>query len=251
MVKLLVVDWDYFFEDKWGSGSPDSNLYDWGHKEASFFIDQAWMPRAVTFLMNGLPLPGLTGEQASFWDRVKFNPGAQLYYGDSNARAVTPEVAEGVTEVLLLDAHHDSGYAQEGDYSFKMLQGLVRAGRWHCDNWMVFYYCVGAMLKLYYPRWKEWAFKFEPGSGLGTALRRSFDPGGPIEGVDRVYVCRSGAWVPPWLDPDFLRFVNTPEVAMRVGLEPDPIIREWSTTDVEQQAAAWTALRKHSESTAR
>lgn len=244
-MKLLVVDWDYFFPSLAGASDIASGLYDWGCKETPFFINDVWMARTTGFTAHGLPLPSTSGEEVGFWDRVKFNPGCHLYYADSNAMAVTPRIQEGVTEVLLLDAHHDSGYQVEGrEYSYEQLKKLAKAGTWRCDDWMILYYLVGASLKVYYPKWKTWAFEHESTSGLGSALRRSFDPGGPIEGVDRVFVCRSGAWVPPWLDSKFLEFLADAPATAKMSLEMRSLIRDWDETLVAQHAEAWKMLRE-------
>jgi len=239
-VKLLVVDWDYFFPDKMGSGDRDEYMYDWGHKETKFFIDQVWESRASNFFMRDLELPGTSGEEEDFWQRVSFNPGATLYYGDSNAWAASEKVSDKVTEVLLLDAHHDSGY--RGQLFFPDLKRMARAGWWTCDDWMVYYACQGAQLTVRYPRWKTWAMRVEDSVGLGGLVDRGFDDGAPIEGVDRVYVCRSGAWVPPWLDHKFIEFVNRPSVAARVSLESGSLIREFDLETAKTHGQLWKSM---------
>lgn len=56
----------------------------------------------------------------------------------------------------------------------------------------------------------------EPEPKVPVALE--VDPGGRVEGVfHRVFVCRSGAWVPPWADPGFFAFLEEaplPKVAL-------------------------------------
>jgi hypothetical protein len=51
-------------------------------------------------------------------------------------------------------------------------------------------------------------------------LRREVDPGGRVEGVfHRVFLCRSGAWVPPWVDPAFFAFLESAPLP-KEALEP-------------------------------
>jgi hypothetical protein len=253
-MRLLVVDWDYFWPDLGGSGHSDWPLYDWGHSETPFGIHGAWDFRAQSFFRAGRELPMTTGEEKTFWSRFKFSPSAKLYVAESNARAVTPEVAEGVRELWLYDAHHDSGYKirttprnknlKYKNYSVQQLNALVTAGRWHCDDWMIFYYSVGTELHVRYPEWKEWALNVEPYAGIPqNFLDRDFDdPEEETPVFDRVFLCRSGAWTPPWVDPAFRQFISDCPVEPRTCLEgPD-----WSSVrrfDVEACRASAEVMK--------
>jgi hypothetical protein len=85
-----------------------------------------------------------------------------------------------------------------------------------CDDWMVYYHRLGARLKVFYPPWRDPAQEPEP----RVPLRREVDPGGRVEGVfHRVFLCRSGAWVPPWVDPAFFAFLESAPLP-KEALEP-------------------------------
>lgn len=215
-MNLLSVDWDYFFEHKGGTADPDWHLYDWGHQDTGFFRDALWGTRASTFIANGRALPGTTGEEADFWKRFTFKKGAKLYLADSHACAASNEVCGRSRRAALArwtwgqvwnyDAHHDAGYAK--GQVFK----AATEGRWGCDDWMGLYSCFTHDLHVRYPRWAAWKLEAEPEPDC--AVNREVDDGlSPTEPdgtpvvFDSVFVCRSGAWVPPWLDEDFARFV--------------------------------------------
>ena len=246
-VKLLVVDWDYFFQDLDGSGDAASQLYDWGHRESEFFIEAVWTMRASGFLRHGMTLPSLTGEQRQFWDRVRIDPKAKLYYHESNCMAAHVKVAKDVDEVWLYDAHHDAGYAQDDGLSRvkrnREIYKLASEGRWTCDNWMVYYHALQTKLHVRYPSWKTWAFQNEPPDCAlvpDKALDRQPDRYLiPDVTFNRVFVCRSGAWVPPWnnADREFNAFLRNAPVADRIAIN-DQLVRTRIFSEEAAQAEA-------------
>lgn len=211
--RLLVVDWDYFFPTvdgpyettEHGRGSWEWMLYDWGHSEgrmSAYFQQDAWLGRAAAFQENGLPLPDTSGEELTFWKRFRFAKDAQVYVADSNSQAAHAVVAEGVNAVYLYDAHHDSGYKPTALDSVREQQQVT------CENWMLAYYEWGVRkLVMRYPRWRVEAFGVEPDPAI--PIDRQFDDGSPVPVTfHRVFICRSAAWTPPWLDPKFHQFVD-------------------------------------------
>lgn len=164
----------------------------------------------MAFLLRGLSLPEARGWEG-FWGRFAFAREAVLYYAESNALAFHPEVRRGVEEVVLFDAHHDAGYRPLGEEPA-------------CDDWMVFYHRLGARLRVYYPLGGT-----PPWSPSQRCPWPSGGPRGRVEGVfHRVFVCRSGAWVPPWADPGFFAFLEEaplPKVALE-ALLPRPFSLE-------------------------
>jgi hypothetical protein len=238
--KLLVVDWDFFFMDKAGSDDREALLYDWGHREAPFFIETLWPNRAEGFIGNNLPLPGTTGEEIGFWNRFRFDPHAKLYFAESNSRAINTTIVSATdyfTQVWLYDAHHDAGYRHNG----QTVRKLTTEGRWTCEDWMVLYSAIGAKLHVRYPTWKTWAFEMEPKPMV--RVDRKFDDGKPPAldrrpiTFDRVFVCRSGAWVPSWLDANFKQFIDACPVQDRTCLDGELPRREFSLEEVHRGIA--------------
>uniref|UniRef100_A0A7C2C3Y5 Arginase n=1 Tax=Thermus islandicus TaxID=540988 RepID=A0A7C2C3Y5_9DEIN len=203
-MRLLVVDFDYFFPVPQDPEDPLAPLFAWAHFETPYYLLEAWEERALAFLLRGLPLPEVSGWEG-FWERFAFAPGAVLYYADSNALAFHEAVRRGVEEVVLLDAHHDAGYRPLGEEPA-------------CDDWMVFYHRLGARLRVLYPPWRDPSREPEP----RVPLLRAVDPGGPVQGTfHRAFLCRSGAFVPPWNDGAFLALLEACPLP-KVALEPTP-----------------------------
>ena len=147
-MRLLVVDFDYFFPVPQDPRDPLAPLFAWAHFETPYYLLEAWEERALAFLLRGLSLPEARGWEG-FWGRFAFAREAVLYYAESNALAFHPEVRRGVEEVVLFDAHHDAGYRPLGEEPA-------------CDDWMVFYHRLGARLRVYYPPWRDASLEPEP-----------------------------------------------------------------------------------------
>ncbi len=211
MPNLLVVDWDFFFKNPWQGADftqydpQHLELYDWTHREAPFFVDTIWSSRASDFLRAGIELPKCDG-QYGFWERFKLDPDAVMLYGDSNLHGgrLVPRTF-GYTgkkwkHVSLWDAHHDSGY-----------HGTIEEWRCRatlsCEDWMLVHYDKGSQLDVTYPPWRTKVEGIEQGP-IVPVKRRIDDGTNPARTYHVVYVCRSGAWVPPWCDDQFQDFLN-------------------------------------------
>lgn len=205
-MNLLSVDWDYFvpsIDREFVLGAAEGFSDD--------MIDALWDARAAHLLAAELPLPGTSGEEDSFWRRFRIAPDAPLFYADSHAQAAHPMLRRRYEAVWNFDAHHDAGY--EGQ-----LDDVFRLGWVGCANWMCYYYLRGAALHVRYPTWR--------GDALWRELpplcpvEREIDDGGETAMIfDAVFVARSGALTPPWLDEIFRRFVEAAPVAERHCLD--------------------------------
>ena len=108
---LLSVDWDFFFPEL--SYDPElRSLYDWGHQDGGiFFLHDVWYDRAAGFILNNMPLPTTSGDEATFWSRFRFARGCKLYYAESHHKIYHPRVRRKAFErIVNYDAHHDGGY---------------------------------------------------------------------------------------------------------------------------------------------
>lgn len=217
---LLVIDWDFFFPMPLVGSLERDALYDWGHAETGLFVDKVWPLRAAEFYRQDLELPTVNTDWETFWDRFDIDPDAILYTDESNSGAVNTTVTADVTgDVWLYDAHHDCGYTFD-------LGGLERwtKGEWSCEDWMVFY---GRMLgtshlHVRYPTHRPNAFTEEPipyFEKIKMGLDRKFDDPDELTPIfHSVFVCRSGAWVPPWCDDEHEQFVADAPVSRIVEL---------------------------------
>jgi len=209
---VLSVDWDFFF--------PDSSGYDWGHREASFFINHIWFARTnhINLFTKELALESYTPAGfETFWDSVinkEKEPGL-LAISESHSSLWT--LLEGLNsiEVLLsdtppenivlwnFDAHHDLGYG-EG-----LPDNMV-----DCSNW-AFRAIENRLLDKYnliFPEWKRDDHKiiadqvefdfYEYDINIYYSIPEK------LPDFNMVFVCRSGAWCPTWHDNKWAEFLN-------------------------------------------
>jgi hypothetical protein len=232
----LSVDWDFFVRSL--------GMWDWSHKEAPFFMGGfMWETRLSPFLMQGYDLVGEMDPQK--WSRPRpqdfWNVLAEAGYGfddldffvvaDSHAAAgpVFSEVADrlgGPADVLVnFDAHHDLGYCE-----WERIEMMIEKGECTCDMWL------GALMmwmpelesRVVYPNWMkeesdleaQWRHIREhvPKSVSDRIELGWFWDNGQVSNtviepdeylnVEALFVCRSSAWTPPWLDQPFLQFLD-------------------------------------------
>jgi len=247
----LSVDYDFFVRSliEW----------DWSHKESPFFRSGfIWQTRIAPFLMQGLdlreemspakharPLP------SSFWsvlEQLGYNFGEPPVFvvadSHSGAGPIFNQMAdewfgEPADVLINFDAHHDLGYCE-----WSRINQLIEEETCTCDMWL------GALMtwwpslesRIVFPDWMkaEWTIKEQMDSirkdlpkelwsrvemgyftaDDGTVSDVVIKPGEKLD-VQAVFVCRSGAWVPPWLDEDFIEFVEEgTQVAGVVPLDP-------------------------------
>lgn len=232
-MRLLSLDWDYFVP------SIDLEFIEWGTRRVPYalptgeyfsddMLDALWDSRAAALLRHRIPLPGTSGEEERFWERFHIAPGASLYYADSHAQAVHAALRMGITEVWNYDAHHDCGY--EG-----ALDDVDRLGWVGCANWMCYYSLRGAGLHVRYPSWRVGGAVREPAPLC--PVDRAIE-GDPTCSFDLLFVARSSAWTPPWLDRTFMTFLDAAPVDRRVCLD-----HHWHRRDIDD---AWIAHLKDS-----
>jgi len=228
-VNLLSVDFDFFFRkvERWEDGkTPDGRntffLYDWGHKESPFMIKALWPIRAVGFLDAGLPLPSTTGEEQMFWSRFRFKKGARFYYAESHSQIARPKLLRDILQIWSFDAHHDAGYKTD------TLDRIHETERVSAEDWVVYAQALGIHVRVIYPRWRSYALEDEPPD---ADVDRLVDDGEKASRVvfDRVFVCRSGAWVPSWVDEQFFAFMDAAPFKKKqlIGIPIER--REWET----------------------
>jgi hypothetical protein len=229
--RVLSIDWDYFF--------PDSRPYDMGHSEChgQMLRDILWNTRASSVnLSTGEPLletyvPVIPKD---FWSLVIGKPG-KVYVADSHFKIWAALEPWFLSQVTSLDAHHDCGYR------------LQKEPYVDCSNWGFWGRRTGQIgrLDLWYPEWR----RTNPEGFCGR--KREYKPTTTSYGLpapaeyDIVFICRSGAWTPPWWDSEFLKFTQGPG-----SWEVNPTFLETVETrgiSMEQARAAreqWGELKK-------
>lgn len=193
---LLSVDFDFFVREL-----PE---WDWGHNESAIFYETVWPIRYSSF--KDLVAETSPVEYADFLPEklideltkldIRLSPKFQLGVGDSHSFAENFLKKKEATTVVNLDAHHDI-YSRLmpitcGNWAYFLME------RWHKEIvWIR-------------PKWLKEGTLSEP------VCEKSFWEGTWADmekfrgcEIEAVFLARSGAWVPPHLDPAFVVMVKT------------------------------------------
>lgn len=241
----LSIDFDYFVRYL--------PTFDWGHMESPFFQSGGmWEIRVSGYHSAGGnlrddmdPDKWARPRVDQFWSVLKqlgynFDSVRCTAIADSHAVAgpIFNEVGgrAGPPELLIsFDAHHDLGYK-----GWSETKKVIKKEQCSCDMWLCAVLCWFEDLnaRIIYPPWhsKEdlaWERKqikenlperilsrvkadlFEKRGAVSPLAR---PPRGQSFDVQALFVCRSGAWVPPWLDTMFNEFVDS--IDEELGLSP-------------------------------
>lgn len=277
---FLSIDWDYFVRCL--------GIWDWSHKENQFFIGgEMWSIRIAPFAMQGMDIFGEMSPEKwakprpeAFWGVLK-QLGYDFDYLDTFVVAESHSAAapvfyedyvwsgEAPDYIINFDAHHDMGYCD-----WQRLEGMIEEGTCTCDMWLcaLLEWIPGVKVRVVYPDWlreetsikRQWAHLAErlPERMLnrielgffenddGTINRRVVRKRGETIDVTALFICRSGAWAPPWLDDQFIKFVR--EAEDYFGVEADefkediPAMkpRDFSMETVDKLAKQWKDMMK-------
>ena len=206
-MRVLTVDWDYFF--------PDTFPYDWGHDESrAFFLEQIWWLRAGN---RSLTNPAGTAYEEmvphpshrKFW--AGFSAPKSLIVTETHADAFEALWMRQNVELWNLDAHHDLGYSK--DEPALDTRGMMVDPPVDCGNW------AGRLVKfggissyhLVYPAWRKGRMEcpakvLRQKAGKAKLDVRYSAKGMPKE-FDLIFLCRSGCWTPTWQDEAWMRLV--------------------------------------------
>lgn len=196
--KLLSIDFDFFF--------PDLFHYDWGSSESSFFINGLWHLRAGNrnLKTKEIAIEAVRPDETllrGFWEKIidthKSTPW-QIVISESHLDIMHLLKMYPACDVLNFDAHHDLGYEDTCKNTID------------CSNWAAYGLALGLInhYRLRYPSWRK-----EHPEGCPKEVKelvKMAEYGLPkfIREIDIIFVCRSGAWTPPWSDDKWLEFIN-------------------------------------------
>jgi hypothetical protein len=247
MRAFLSIDWDYFVRSlyAWDWGHQESAFYMsggmWEIRMSSLLanglditqeMDPArWSnPRPWTFwsILDQL------GYDFSFIGATKEILGSENFVV-ADSHAVAGPVFNGVAEelgppdiIINFDAHHDMGYGSKSQ-----VDAMVKSGQVDCAMWLraLASRFPETNISVIYPDWRLEEFPISeerkalkevlPSQVLKRTKIGSFtDKDGSISKVakpsrkievEALFICRSSAWTPPWLDSQFIEFVESIE----------------------------------------
>jgi hypothetical protein len=223
MKTLLTVDFDFFV--------PEKPEWDFGHQESLLFLKMLWTSR-----MGMLDKMRTDGNEHGFWQQfagVKFT--GPTWVSDSHSYAYS--LLKGVSRVVLFDAHHD---CWEGDSL-----GVDKSERRiMCHNWLREWLMGGKNRKVTWvkPAWQDACTLPKDMKGKVKVITYSKGMELGLEGSVAAHICRSGCWVPPWLDKAFLAFVDGFVTTLSRGIPIPMQDGEWNAlkerwTEKDLQAA--------------
>jgi len=200
-MNLLSIDFDFWAE------TGEFELLDWGFREAKFWLEDIWSIRAIDAACQGKDI------------RERCKLAADEIAPDLLVRHLVKELKCKVRRVALaeshlsaynyfsgckdinlvhIDAHHDMGYEPR---------------ELNCDNWLEHLINEDRVrsVTLIYPKWRlrtinEWDDGHKVLDRLGDRVKIEVHYGlehlPPKISYEKAFICRSGAWVPPWLDSE-------------------------------------------------
>lgn len=249
---VLSIDFDFF---PWNGGmahgvdcgTSDARtnpfLYDWGHSEAHppALLDALWLVRRAAFSRAGTsieaasaidpergctPIDEFVATLRSTIGGLSALGNAPAYLSESHAWGfpIVASHARPANLVVNFDAHHDLGYGPE-------VKDEAKRGSATCGSWLFHVLDRGFAKRaiVVYPDWRdrepheaEWIRRIRDRVDFVTwsAWRRR----GPLVGtVTAVHLARSGSWVPPHHDAEFLRLRDALGLARARCLDCRPV----------------------------
>jgi len=196
----VSVDWDFFF--------PNINQWDYGHKENPFFINQIWQLRASS---PSNPIEKIVPRESyrRFWNRLEklgLKPPICFVTESHTFNFDLVMLEEGLDVLLVFDQHVDA-YDKHPEHVT-------------CENWLLQSLRRAPQLRAYVVlpthQWDDdKANGPEIPEDVSDRLTLVKDP--HFEGLAQEfrganvlasYICRSGAWTPPWSDDQFMDFLS-------------------------------------------
>jgi len=203
---LISVDFDFFVRE--------DPLWDLGHIENELFMDFMWQARP--HLVDVMKADGHHG----FWDRMRdsFVFGDEVFVSESHLEA--HNFIQPFRQIILIDAHHDC-------WEKRQIANIT------CDSWV--YYAVQAAkcdVIWVHPEWIDPEVPSSVRSRVRTMTLDALLENFYAHEVGTVHVCRSGCWVPPWLDQEFINFIGEGFSDVTTIGRFNPMKRRWSDADI-------------------
>lgn len=221
----LSLDFDFFFRE--------DPAWDWGHAESAIFQHGTiWASREAGYnvlhpdktlreVMAAEPTP--KGFVAKLQQEGLTFHGASLYVADSHKYGIDAFMhipTEAPDHIIHIDAHHDLGYKDD------LVTRHIKKKEADCADWLLMTLLKWKKLKAHiiYPPWRqleEWTpclpyMLNNPIYPLNRVKPSVWGNENLLQGnVDTILLVRSGSWVPPWFDHQFIDLMHEFEVAAK------------------------------------
>jgi hypothetical protein len=239
----ITIDWDYFV--------PYDRDWDIQHQESLLYLEFIWKTRG--YLLSEIKT---AGEEKTFWPWLHKHFGTSeelLTVSDSHACVVKdPSLWTGCDTIISFDQHHDCWPTEDDnrDENYRIIHVACHtwARAWledDPDRTLVWVYpdhmdLVGD----YGDLTSDESRIYDLIDRIDILPRKDFDPRDYADDVSGVHLCRSGCWVPPWLDAAFIQFVKDSGLLFDVVQDGDwdPLRERWQQCDMDEM------MRLHEES---
>lgn len=239
--KLLSVDWDFFF--------PDLFHYDWSFSECPLYINGLWHFRAGNHNLKTkeIAIEAVRPNEAllrGFWEKIidthKCTPW-KIVISESHLDIVHLLKMYPDCDVLNFDSHHDLGYDDK-------TKDII-----DCSNWAAYGLALGLInhYRLRYPPWRKEHAEDCPAEVKNLVKMAEYGLPKFVREIDIIFVCRSGAWTPPWSDDKWLEFIGglrdiNPIVwEQRIVLREADLAREFDAKEAMRNADLFKMARDH------
>lgn len=232
----ITIDWDFFV--------PYNRDWDIQHQESLLYLEFIWKTRGYLFEEIRT-----AGEEKTFWPWLHKHFGTSeelLSISDSHACIVKdPSLWRGCDTIISFDQHHDCWRTHDDnrDESYRIMHVACHtwARAWLEDD-------IDRRLVWVYPDhmdFSDYGDILDPDSEsdicdlldqIDILPRKEFNPQDyRNDEVTGIHLCRSGCWVPPWLDAAFIQFVKDSGLLFDVLQDGDwdPLRERWRQKDVD------------------
>lgn len=218
---VISIDWDFFV--------PEDVRWDFGHAENLMFLNMVWMTR--TQLMDEMQTDGV---EKNFWKTLQSHydlDGVDIEVSDSHSYGY--EACRHAEHLVLFDTHHDIWpWRKDADHV-------------NCGNWARFWLMCDSRRRLTWVRSAHSIYDLKGYDDFGDRVQMltwGEDALPEIDFLGSIHICRSGCWTPPWLDQNFIDFVNegveTTATVEAENVETDedwnPLKCRWNDDDLKQ-----------------
>ncbi len=229
---LLDIDFDYFVDEKL--------FHDFSYSESKFFMESIWDIRFITTYSNpfGRGTVDLTKEFTLNDDALRevLDFIKNCYEIDSWAvsdshlfayKYILDEAISSILDGLIhIDRHND----------YNILEDRIHAGNWlryikhNLPGLPIYWIPQSKKDKLYVDK--------EEIKGIMKIKNRKYLKSLNPDDINSIFLCKSSAWTPPWLDSAFFSFYGELEKMFGPPIiyEPAPKMRVWEYEKLVEQS---------------
>lgn len=219
----ITIDWDFFV--------PEDPQWDIQHAESLMYLNMLWEAR-----LGLVDLIKLHESVRTFWDwllGLLDIHDTSMTISDSHAWVFRDPYILHSDRIVLFDQHHDCWAREKDDVANNVIRCHTWARAWlEADEEREFVWV--------HPDWLDldlMPLDFAIAPRIQVVAHKDVTKETLGEDLASIHICRSGCWTPPWLDPDFIKFVEEPGFWFDVIQDGDwdPMKLRWENVEEKKQ----------------